>query len=149
MPLAHTENNSAALKRFQEPAPEGPTPVETAIEISEKYAKLTQEASMLRQENSQLIKQNIELDTKLNDINAKFFQTEKELKEANDMLIDMRIELNNWKIDVLSFRDEMRDADKAQLSALLKILRTLGGDIAPEDSTIANEMVSDPNGPHT
>ncbi|MHC4758640.1 MAG: hypothetical protein ACYTE8_08280, partial [Planctomycetota bacterium] len=63
MPLAHTENNSAALKRFQEPAPEGPTPVETAIEISEKYAKLTQEASMLRQENSQLIKQNIELDT--------------------------------------------------------------------------------------
>jgi hypothetical protein len=43
----------------------------------------------------------------------------------------------------------MRDADKAQLSALLKILRTLGGDIAPEDSTVATEMVSDPNGPHT
>jgi septal ring factor EnvC (AmiA/AmiB activator) len=149
MPLTHTENDSAALKRFHEPSPDGPTPVETAIQISDKYASLSEEASILRQENSHLKKQNIELETKLNDINAKFFQTEKELKEANDMLIDMRIELNNWKIDVLSFRDEMRDADKAQLSALLKILRTLGGDIAPEDSTVATEMVSDPNGPHT
>ena len=41
----------------------------------------------------------------------------------------MRIELNNWKIDILGFRDEIRDAETAQLEALLKILKVLGGEV--------------------
>ncbi len=56
-------------------------------------------------------------------------QTQKELAEANDLLIEMRIELNNWKTDVLGFRDEMRDAETAQLQTLFRILQVLGGQV--------------------
>src|SRR4030042_255070 len=52
----------------------------------------------------------------------------KERGEANDLLTEMRVELNNWQANVIGFRDEMRDADKAQLEALLKILQVLGGE---------------------
>ncbi|MHC4843728.1 MAG: hypothetical protein ACYTEE_08010 [Planctomycetota bacterium] len=143
------ETDNPISIRFQEPDSQGPTPVETAIEISEKYAKAVEEASQLREQNSQLSKQNSELNAKLDGAKAKLSQTEQELKEANDMLIDMRIELNNWKMDVLSFRDEMRKADKAELQALLEILKTLGGETNLEGSTIVNEILSDPNEPRT
>jgi hypothetical protein len=56
-------------------------------------------------------------------------QTQKELNEANEIMISMRAELNKWKQDVLGFRDEMRSAEKAQLEALLKIMKVLGGDV--------------------
>jgi uncharacterized phage infection (PIP) family protein YhgE len=149
MPVITPEPDNTGANRFQEPSPEGPTPVETAIQISEKYANLTEETSALREQNNQLNKQNTELNAQLDAANGKLSRAERELKEANDMLIDMRIELNNWKMDVLSFRDEMRSADKAELQALLKILKTLGGDIDLEDSTLVNEILSEPNEPHT
>ncbi|MHC4293470.1 MAG: hypothetical protein ACYSTX_04175 [Planctomycetota bacterium] len=149
MPAITSEQDNAAANRFQEPSPEGTTPVETAIQISEKYAKLSEEAARLREENKQLNVQNTELNTQLDFANNELFLAERELKEANDMLIDMRIELNNWKMDVLSFRDEMRNADKAELQALLKILKTLGGDTSLESSTYVNELLSEPNEPRT
>ena len=44
-------------------------------------------------------------------------------------MLQTRIELNNWKNDVLGFRGEMQDAQKAQLEALLKILKLMGGEV--------------------
>ncbi len=38
------------------------------------------------------------------------------------------LSLNNWKNDVLGFREEMRSAQTAQLQALMKILKALGGE---------------------
>ncbi|MHC4132009.1 MAG: hypothetical protein ACYSSP_11220 [Planctomycetota bacterium] len=149
MPVITSGQDNAAANRFQEPSSDGTTPVETAIQISEKYAKLSEEAAQLRQENNQLNKHNSELNTQFNFANDELYRAEQELKEANDMLIDMRIELNNWKMDVLSFRDEMRNADKAELQALLKILQTLGGDADLENSTLVNELLSEPNEPRT
>jgi septal ring factor EnvC (AmiA/AmiB activator) len=149
MPVINSEQENVAVKRFQDSNHQGLTPVETAVEISEKYAKLTEQASLFREQNNQLNKQNDQLNARLDAANTKLAQTEKELKEANDMLIDMRIELNNWKVDVLGFRDEMRNADNAQLKALLKILNTLGGNVNLEDSTQANELEAEPNEPQT
>jgi len=146
-PSISSEQDSSALKRFGELNKEETTPVESALEISEKYSKLVEVAAKLRDENNRLKEQNAEFNTKLKAETIKLAQAEKELKEANDMLIDMRIELNNWKMDVLGFREEIRNADKAQLEALLKILKTLGGDI--EDTTLASQVESDPNEPQT
>jgi len=143
IPLSSSEPDSAALKRFKEPDMEESTPVESALELSEKYSKLVEQAAAIQKENERLKKENAELNNKLITENATLTQTEQELKEANDMLIDMRIELNNWKMDVLGFREEIRSADKAQLEALLKILKTLGGNI--EDTTLATQPESDPN----
>ena len=116
-------------KRFRESAPQGPTAVESAIELSEKYAKLSEEAVVLQQKNRDLIAENHRLKTRFTSCQAELNQTQKELTEANDLLIEMRIELNNWKTDILGFRDEMRDAEKTQLETLLKILKTLGGEV--------------------
>jgi chromosome segregation ATPase len=124
--------SSSVAKRFQESAPQGPTAVESAIGLSEKYARLSDEASSLRRENQDFATKNQQFKERVTNLEAQLQQTQKELGEANDLLIEMRIELNNWKTDVLGFRDEMRDAEKAQLEALLKILQTLGGEVVTE-----------------
>jgi chromosome segregation ATPase len=118
--------------RFQEPAPKGPTAVESAVELSQKYAKLSEQYNSLRQQKNQLDTQNRTLSEQVTDLEAKLQQTQKELNDANDLLIEMRIELNNWKTDILGFRDEMRDAEKEQLKALIRILTVLGGEIEPQ-----------------
>lgn len=118
-PLAKYWNEIIA-KRFQESAAESSTAVESAVVLSEKYAALSEEAVVLRQKNQQFQEQAAAFETQLR-------QTQKELAEANDLLIEMRIELNNWKSNILGFREEMREAETAQLEALLRILKVLGG----------------------
>ena len=53
---------------------------------------------------------------------------EKELSDANELLIEMRKELNSWKTNVLGFRDESNYIHKEQLKALVKILKLLGAE---------------------
>jgi len=128
------QHSGSVAKRFQEYAPQGSTVVESAIELSEKYAKLSEEAAVLRQENQNFIAENRRLKDQVAALNAQLQQTQKELIEANDLLIEMRIELNNWKADILGFRNQMREAEKAQLEALLKILKILGGEVKAESA---------------
>jgi chromosome segregation ATPase len=128
----------SVAKRFQEPTSHSPTAVESAIELSQKYAKLSEEAAALNQENQDLITRNRQLKDQNNALEAQLQQTQKELTEANDLMIEMRIELNNWRTDILGFRDEMRDADTTQLQALLRILKILGGEVKEESAQNEN-----------
>ena len=121
--------NENVAKRFQEPAARGTTAVESAIELSEKYAALSEEAATLRQRSQDLTARNQQLQEQAAAMDARLRQTQKELPEANDLLMEMRVELNNWKTNILGFRDEMREAETAQLEALLKILKALGGQV--------------------
>jgi chromosome segregation ATPase len=116
-------------QRFRDPNKDEKTAVESAIELSRKYADLSERTAELRQQNINLISEKHKLENKITELNARLSQTEKELKEANDMLLDMQIELNNWKANVLGFRDEMRQAEKAELQTLMKIVKLLGGEI--------------------
>jgi uncharacterized coiled-coil DUF342 family protein len=125
-PLQEYWNENVA-KRFQEPAAKGTTAVESAIELSEKYAALSEEAAGLRQKSQDLTAKNQQLQEQAAAFEAQLRQTQKELAEANDLLVEMRVELNNWKSNILGFREEMRDAETAQLEALLRILKVLGG----------------------
>ncbi len=115
--------------RFRETEPSGKTAVESAIELSREHAKLSEEMVALREEKRQLESDNASLKQQIEEANTKLAQSQKELNEANDLLLQMRAELNNWKGDVMGFRDEMRDAERAQLEALLKILTILGGEV--------------------
>jgi len=132
--------STSVAKRFQESRPKGPTAVDSAIELSQKYAKLSEEAAVLRQENQDLITRNRLFKDQNDALKAQLQQTQKELTEANDLMIEMRIELNNWRTDILGFRDEMRDADATQLQALLRILKILGGEI--KTKSVQNEKAS-------
>jgi hypothetical protein len=127
-------------KRFQESTPQNTTAVESAIELSDKYARLSEEAALLRQQNRVAVTKNQQLENQVDDLHAKLDQTQKELSEANHLLIETRIELNNWKVDILGFRDEMRDAETAQLEALVKILRALGGEAETDKMRIQAQL---------
>ena len=122
----------AVARRFKESAPKGPTAVQSAIELSEKYARLSQEAAVLRQKNQDFIVENRRLRDQAAVLEAQLQQTQKELTESNGLLREMLVELNNWKTNVIGFREEMRGAEKAQLQALLKILEVLGGEVKQE-----------------
>lgn len=130
----HAPPSGTASRRFQESAPKAQTVVESAVEMSEKYAKLSEQAALMRQQNQDLTAQNLHLKEQIDSAQSQLQQTQKELSEANDLLIEMRIELNNWKTDILGFREEMRDSEKAQLEALFKILNVLGAKVKPESA---------------
>lgn len=126
--IAAGDSGSAAAKRFRDNPTEGRTAVESAIELSEKYARLSDQTVTLRQENQRLANENENLRQQVASLDSRLKQTQKELTEANNLLIEMLDELNTWKSNILGFRGEMRDAAKAQLEALLKVLEILGGE---------------------
>jgi len=128
-PKSEKQQSDSVAKRFQESASQQSTVIESAMELSKEHAKLSEETAVLRQENKDLTARNLQLKNQVVTLEAQLQQTQRELSEANDLLITMRIELNNWKIDILGFRDEIRDAETAQLEALLKILKVLGGEV--------------------
>jgi septal ring factor EnvC (AmiA/AmiB activator) len=105
------------------------TAVDSAIALSDRYAKLSEEASALRVQKQNLDAENQRLKNELKVAQDHLEKAQKDLDEVNDLLVEMRVELNNWKTDVLGFRGEMREAEKAQLEALVKILKMLGAEI--------------------
>lgn len=115
--------------RFQDQAVAEPSSsaVQSAMQLSVKYTKLVEETTALKAENKKLAEENQLLKTSLAPCQTDLTQAQKELAEANDLLIEMRIEMNNWKTNILGFREEMRNAENAQLDALVKILEVLGG----------------------
>jgi len=137
VPVERQQDDSIA-KRFQEPDTEGPTVVESAMKLSGEYARLTQEAAVLRRQNEDFIAKNRQLSEQVVSVDAQLKQAQKELDEANSLLIEMRVELNNWKTDILGFRNEMRDAETAQLETLLRILKVLGGQVTSESARAGN-----------
>jgi chromosome condensin MukBEF ATPase and DNA-binding subunit MukB len=146
-----------AAKRFQNAPLGGRTAVESAIELSQKYASLSDQTVALREENQRLKTENESLQQQVASLDTRLKQAQKELNEANDLLIEMLSELNNWKSNILGFRGEMRDAAKAQLEALLKVLEILGGKAEAETITQKRESVptsqldtaTEPNSPST
>lgn len=129
-PLTQGEN------RFSDSTPQQPTVVESAMQLSEKYAALSERAELLRQKNDQLSAENRLLKEKYTTTSAELKQAQKELAESNKLLLDMRVELNNWKNNILGFRDEMRQADIEQLKAILQILTILGGNTSTDPNSI-------------
>jgi len=123
---------SSIVKRFQDAAPQSRTAVESAMELIEKHTELSKQAAELEKTNQGLTAENNRLKAQVTSLESELKQAQKELTEANDLLVEMRIELNNWKTNILGFRDEMRQAEMAQLESLLKILKVLGAEVTPE-----------------
>jgi chromosome segregation ATPase len=133
-------DSASMAKRFQNSGPKAQSAVDSVIELAEKNAKLSQEVTELKQKVSELNGENQKLKDNVAVLEPELNQTKKELAQANDLLIEMRIELNNWKNNVLGFRSEIREADKVQLETLRRILEVLGGEIEAETS-----RAQDPN----
>jgi uncharacterized coiled-coil DUF342 family protein len=98
-----------------------PDAVQSAVTWAAKYEQLAVQNTDLREKHAQLTQQ-------LDAAKAELERTRKELNEANAFLQEMHVELNKWKADVLGYREEMRQAQKAQLEALSRILQVLGAE---------------------
>jgi hypothetical protein len=114
-------------------AAEPERPVETAVDSalawSEKYTQAVERLLKTQQENRALLEENRQLAAQAAKLQAELDQLRKELTDANAMLMEMRQALENWKRDVLGFRGEIRAAQGAQMDALSKVLRLLGGEV--------------------
>ena len=123
------------------------TTIDSTIELTQKYALLSEECEKFKEQNKNITDENQNFKENVAALQTQLDQTKKELSEANDLLVEMRIELNNWKTDILGFRDEMRDAEKAQLEALFKVLTILGGqtNTAAAETTPPAEAVQKEN----
>ncbi len=137
--IAPPRSSTESTRKFQHSSSGNPSIVESAMELSGKYVKLSEDIAVLRQEKQGLVAENRLLKEQFAPCQKDLEQTQKELAQANDLLIETRIELNNWKTSILGYRDEMRQADSAQLEALLKILTILGGEVKQESAS--NEAV--------
>jgi chromosome segregation ATPase len=139
-PDSDRRQTDTAQKRFQGADSGSQTAVDAAIKLAQEYAELSDKMAQLQKKNQELAIENARLKDHIAVLEPELQQTKKELDEANNLLIQMRIELNNWKTDILGFRDEIRQADKAQLQTLLKILEVLGGEIklSPEQTQDVN-----------
>lgn len=125
---------------------ESSSAVESALAWSEKYAKVSEELSKAQQQRQELEEANKKLTVQVTKLGADNENTLKDLAEANQMLVELRRELDTWKQNVLGFRDEMRDAQKAQLDALRRLMVFLGAE-APGASKTATQPATSASAP--
>ena len=115
-------------RRFTETETESTDAVQSALMWSQRYEDLLANTEKLREAKNTLSVENTDLTYKLTETQAELDRTKAELAEANNFLHEMQMELTKWKSDVLGFRDEMRNAQAAQLEALQRVLRILGAE---------------------
>lgn len=115
--------------RFSESKEADTNAVESALMWSNKYEELLVKIEKLRDDNSKLSISNTNLKHDTQKLQDELDRTKAELKDANEFLQEMNLQLSKWKGDVLGFRDEMRNAQATQLEALKQIMKILGAEL--------------------
>jgi hypothetical protein len=118
--------------------------VETALALSDKQAKLTEELLAAQQARRDLEESNRKATAQSAKLQSDLEAAQKELAEANQMLVEMKKELENWKSNVLGFRDEIRKAQKAELDSLRKVLVILGAEAPPAAAAPTTQSSTQP-----
>ncbi len=127
---------------------QGETAVESALIWSEKYSEAVEKLVVMQQENRQLAEANRAWSEQNATLQQELKQHRTELEQANEMLLEMRSELDKWKNNVLGFRQEMRQAQEIQLIALRRVLKLLGADVPAEGAVSqANPPKDEGNAP--
>jgi regulator of replication initiation timing len=112
-------------RRFTDPEDEATDVVQSALMWSQKYEELSAKAEKLREQNNARFLENTDLKRKLSELQAELDRTK-------------------TKADVLGFRDEMRNAQAAQLEALTKVLRILGAESVEPSETETQPQTGQP-----
>jgi len=111
------------------PAPIRRTAVEQAIQWSQLYADALQRLAGKDSRIADLRKETAQLEAEKDVLTRRLKQAEAELADANDLLVKMDANLEEWRKSVLGFREEMRISEAAQMEALQKILSLLGAEV--------------------
>ena len=121
----------------KEGAAAGQPAVERALSWANKYAQSMQTVTDLQREIRDQQKEMQALGQQNVKCQDELAAAQKELKDANALLIEMRQELTKWKTDILGFRSEMKEAQQAQLVMLTRVLKVLGSDAIPAPAATA------------
>jgi len=124
--LVADQGDPALKKRFADGTTAGAT--DSALAWSQKYEELLKQQQQQTEKNQAVVTENSDLKQTLDKLQGEMAKTKKELDEANVFLQDMHRELTQWKADVLGYREEMRQAQSAQMEALIRILKVLGAE---------------------
>ncbi len=116
-----------------------PSAVEDALEWSRKYSQTAEKLAETQRDYNELEREKQQLLAQIARLQTELDRAKKELHESNDMLIEMREELNSWKTNVLGYRDEMRKAQQVQIDRLEEIIKLLGGQVGPRQDDNAAE----------
>lgn len=115
------------------PAPrevQGETAVDTALAWAQKHAEVSAKLAASERENRQLSEKNQVLQLQLDQTKGQLAAAQKELGEANGMMKELEARLAKWQENVLGYRQEMREAQKAQMEALTRVIKLLGGEVS-------------------
>jgi len=115
--------------------------VERVVVLSERLQQSQEKVIALQKDSRRIAEENRRLQALAAAQEADLKQARKELADGNNLLMEMRGELERWKRDVLGFRKEMQVAQQAQLEATAKVIQLLGGETHPP-KTIAKEAAS-------
>jgi len=135
---------ASTIKPDNEPTP---TAVDAAMMWAERYAAaiLERDAALDRARDAERGQDDAEKKTR--ELQRELEQAHRELADANKTLLVLQGELEKWKRDVLGFREEIRAAMAAELTALQQIMKVLGGELAepvPSDSDPESQPEEDP-----
>jgi outer membrane murein-binding lipoprotein Lpp len=144
-PAGNPDYLSQLAVKSEGPDGKSASAVESAIAWSEKYSKVAEDLVKIQQEKHDLEDKNQKLVAQVTKLQNDQDAAQKELTEANQLLLEMRKDLEKWKTDVIGFRDEMRSANKAQLEATKKVIVLLGGEVPA--SAAATTQPAGPAGP--
>ena len=102
--------------------------VETALAWAQKHMEVSAKLTASEKENRALAEKNQALQQQLDSSKGLLTAAQRELNEANTMLKDLETRLAKWQENVLGYRQEMRDAQKAQMEGLARVIKLLGGE---------------------
>jgi len=120
------------------------TASDIAARLSEKYGKAVEEIKKLQDEHNEAIDKDRTSQARIVKLQTDLARAERELTEANAMLLEMREELKQWKRDVLGFRSEMRQSQKAMLDAVTRLTVVISGGVGVDDAAASGSPATRP-----
>lgn len=129
-PVTDNANYLEDLVDDQHTSKDDNTAVDIAARLSEKYGQAVERLNELQVKHQTLSNKDRNSQVQIAKLTADVARAEKELTEANAMLLEMREDLAKWKKDVLSFRSEMRQSQKAVIEGVTKLHVLISGGVA-------------------
>jgi chromosome segregation ATPase len=128
------QSSSSMERRFSDTTETKVDAVQIITTWSQRYDDLARQTEQLRESNTKLTLDNASLQQEVAKLKIDLQQCRSDFEQSNAVLVQAHQELSKWKADVLGFRDEIRQAQAAQLSATTKILKVLGAETSSTPS---------------
>ncbi|MEN6309379.1 MAG: hypothetical protein ABFD91_16655 [Anaerohalosphaeraceae bacterium] len=136
-PLVVTQDSASLERRFTDPVQTQTDPSQLMAMWAQRYEESSRQNEKLRENSSNLVLENARLMQENEKLKLELQECRRDIEQSNTLLEQAHVELSKWKADVLGFRDEIRQAQTAQLSALTKILRVLGAESSVTETPAA------------